>query len=242
VLGPFEVIKRPLTIGTAAIAGEGGPAKSGPLIWWKLDETQGATVKNAAGQKLGGAVYGSPRWAPGQGQNGGALEFDGERNWVEAVGSEDLDFQGGLTLATWFKVRKFNGSGDTLFAKGDSLRLQRHGSKGALEFTLRGPMIKKPGTSSGGQQVNFTTKREVDDGEWHHAAVTYDGNRVVLYLDGTEEASAEASGHVSANNLPVSLGENCSSPGRWFNGWMNDTRVYSRGLTAEEIKELSRKL
>jgi hypothetical protein len=240
VLGPFEIIKRPLTIGNGPVAAGQPPDKSGPLIWWKLDDGKGAVVANAAGTKLGGTVHGEARWTPGIGATRSALEFDGARNWVEAADSEDLDFQAGLTLATWFKVRKFRETGDSLLAKGESWRLQHQGDKGKLEFFMQGPKKAKGATSA--SYVNVATKREVNDGEWHHVIVTYDGKKAVLYLDGAEEGSIDATGCISANNLPVTLGENYSLPGRWFDGWVGETRIYPRGLTADEVKELSSKL
>lgn len=235
VLGPFKVHKRPLTIGLAASQKEGTDGKSGPLIWWKLDEDQGATVANAAVEKNVGKVSGDIHWAPGQGQTGGALEFDGLQNMVEATDSESMDFRNGVTLAAWFKVRKFTENGDSLIAKGESWRLQHQGKKGILEFFMQGPKRKKGGTSS---YVNVATKSEVDDGQWHFVVVTYDGARLVMYLDGAEQNSVDATGGIAPNNLPVTLGENYALPGRYFNGWLDDVRVYSRGLASEEVKAL----
>ncbi len=228
-----------MTIGLAKAPEAGGSDKTGPLIWWKLDETEGGTATNAAGQQFAGTIHGKARWAPGKGVNSGALELGGVKNWVEAVDSEDLDFQRGLTVATWFKVRKFTTAGDTFLAKGESWRLQHQGTNGTLEFFVRGPKEKKPTGST--QYANVGTKRTVDDNQWHCVVATYDGKRVVIYLDGAEENSVEATGPVSPNNLPVTVGENYSLPGRWFNGWLDDTRVYSRALSADEIKELAKK-
>ena len=62
----------------------------------------------------------------------------------------------------------------------------------------------------------------------------------MLYLDGTEEGSVAATGTVTPNNVPVALGENALSRGRFFNGWMDDVRLYNRGLSAEEVQSLYR--
>jgi len=240
VLGPFQVIGKPLTLG-AARASDEATAKAGPLIWWKLDETTGGTAANAAGQAFVGTIHGEPRWASGQGANAGALEFDGAKNRVEAKDSEMMDFRDALTVATWVKVRKWNGADDTLLSKGEALRLERRGGQGGVEFIMRGPKLAKAGPRAASQsEVRLNGKRKVDDGEWHHVVVTYNGTRAALYVDGEEEAAVDAAGVICQNNLPVTIGDN-SALGRCFNGWMDDTRLYARGLTAEEVKELAKR-
>jgi hypothetical protein len=78
----------------------------------------------------------------------------------------------------------------------------------------------------------------LNDGQWHHLVATYDGKRIALYVDGVEADAVTASGTLALNNLPVTLGENAASRGRPWNGWLDDARLYDRGLSAEEVKRL----
>jgi len=48
------------------------------------------------------------------------------------------------------------------------------------------------------------------------------------------------SGPIAQNTEPVLIGENAASRGRPFNGWLDDVRLYNRGLSAEEIRALYR--
>ena len=225
-LGPKEAKSKPA-----------GAEPAGPVAWWKLDETAGTTAANTAVNKLTGKIHGQPHWTPGAAPRGGALEFDGTKNWVECADSSDLDFREGVSFSTWFKVRRFDQPAQTLAAKGDAWRLQRQGDKGNLEFALNGPTT---GTLSRSRSPVVKSKRAVDDGQWHHVVATYDGKRMALYLDGTEEEAVAASGSLVLNSLPMTLGENDGSRGRFFNGWMNHARLYSRGLSAEEVQALYR--
>lgn len=61
---------------------------------------------------------------------------------------------------------------------------------------------------------------------------------MALYVDGAEEDSMTASGPIALNNLPLTLGDNAANRGRRWNGWLDDARLYDRGLSIEEIKTL----
>ena len=57
MLGPFQVLKPPLTLRPKAAA-RGSPETTGPVAWWKLDEASGATAVSAAGTDLSGTIHG----------------------------------------------------------------------------------------------------------------------------------------------------------------------------------------
>ncbi len=193
-------------------------------------------MDNAAGNKLLGQIHGEPRWGPGRNPAAKALELDGVNNWVECADSSGLDFRRGVAVSAWFKVRSFDCPVQTLIAKGEGWRLQRQAEKGTIEFALAGPAGTKRNRSA-----MVASKRAVDDGQWHHVLTSYDGKRVVLYLDGVEEDAVTAGGMITLNSAALALGENDASRGRRFNGWLSDVRIYDRGLSADEIKPLCQK-
>jgi hypothetical protein len=234
VLGPFQVLKPPLTLRPKAAA-RGSPETTGPVAWWKLDEASGATAVSAAGTNLTGTIHGQPRWAPDQGRLQGALEFDGAGNWIECADSRDVNPGERLSVAVWFKVRAEGKGGDTLVAKGSAWQLlHRTGGKPEVEFAFVGP---QPSGKSKGPPPR-TACPAPTDGQWHHLAGVYDGTKAVLYLDGVEKASAPVSGPVAWNNLPVTLAGNAAHRGELWSGWLDDARLYARALSAEEVKAL----
>ncbi len=235
MLGPFQVLKPSLTLRPKETKPKAGSAQAGPIAWWKLDESGGATAANTAGPNLTGKLHGTPHWSPDQGKHNGALEFDSRKDWVECADSADLDFRSGLSVATWIKPRAVGKPSDTLLAKGDVWRLHRLGDKGDLEFALTGP---KTGGADKNKPPRVVCKRSLEDGQWHHVVAVYDDKRIALYVDGVEEDAVAASGALALNNLPVTLGENAASRGRLLGGWLDDVRLYDRGLSAEEVKAL----
>jgi hypothetical protein len=229
VLGPFEVLKHALTLGS-----EAKPAAE-PVAWWKLDEREGNTAADAAVNHLNGQIHGRALWAASRDKPDGALELDGTRTWVEGPDALEVASAGGLTASTWFKVRRFDVGQQSIMTKGDAWRIQRHGDTDQLEFATTG--LSTTGASKG-KSTTLTSKASVNDGQWHHVAATCDGKRLALHVDGIEQSSVTVSGKLAPNNVPVSLGENAVQRGRLFNGWLDDARVYGRALSAEEISAL----
>ena len=234
MLGPFQVLKPPLTLRPKQPP-RTGLAAAAPVAWWKFDEESGGTAANAAGTPLAGRLQGEPRWAPDQGRHQGSIELDGVNNWIECADSTDLGIRDGLSVSVWIKPRGAPPGGDTLLAKGEAWGLQRLGGTGELEFTLTGPL---PGDPARRNAPRVVCKRTLADDRWHHVAAVYDGKRMALYVDGAEEDSMKASGPIALNNLPLTLGDNAANRGRRWNGWLDDARLYDRGLSIEEIKTL----
>jgi len=80
----------------------------------------------------------------------------------------------------------------------------------------------------------------VDADEWHHVCGTYDGANMRLYVDGLEDSAspvAESNG-VGLSEYNVFIGENEERPGRYWDGLIDDVRIYSCPLTTAEVYEL----
>lgn len=78
----------------------------------------------------------------------------------------------------------------------------------------------------------------VTTGEWHHAAVTYDGATVRLYVNGGLVAELTATVHVSDGEF--FLGAHKSLATSFFDGKLDETAIYAYVLADEEIYAMSR--
>ena len=72
------------------------------------------------------------------------------------------------------------------------------------------------GLQAFGQEVIGTT--EVNDGNWHFVAGTYDGATIAMYVDGILQHSYPSSGLIAFNDYNVSIGYNEEMNGRYFSG------------------------
>ena len=80
---------------------------------------------------------------------------------------------------------------------------------------------------------SLTGTRSVNDGSWHHVAVSYDGAMIRFYVDGVLDASFAAS-HVLHSGFGASLGGNVD--GNWlFPGSLDEVRIWNITRSDAEI-------
>ena len=70
---------------------------------------------------------------------------------------------------------------------------------------------------------------------WTHLAGTYDGATVRLFVNGTQVASAAITGAIATSTGALRIGGN-SMWGEYFQGTIDEVRIYNRALTPAEIQ------
>jgi hypothetical protein len=77
-------------------------------------------------------------------------------------------------------------------------------------------------------------------GQWVHVAAPYDGRVMRLYQDGREVGSLERLGKVQAVSSHLCLGNYDPDHRAHFTGLLDEVRILSRALTAEEVAPRAR--
>jgi hypothetical protein len=72
-------------------------------------------------------------------------------------------------------------------------------------------------------------------GKWHHAAMTYDGQDLKVYLDGAAAASTHVGKPRTIGTAPLDIGRRQDGYS-YFGGTIDEVRMYSRALTADEVR------
>ena len=213
-------------------AGDIWSFNTGGLVgWWKLDEGSGNTAADAGDKGLDGSLVGDTSWVDGI--VAGALAFDGDGDYVDVGKDPAFDITQQITISAWIKVNAFDREWQAIITKGDSAwRLQRSGNNNTLQFACSNLVV--PGNRWG----SISGTADVNDGRWHHTAGTYNGSQICLYVDGKLDVSSTASGTIKINNQPVYIGENAERPTRFWNGLIDDVRLYSYDLSADEVAKL----
>lgn len=88
------------------------------------------------------------------------------------------------------------------------------------------------------------------DGDWHHVACSFNGgdlSNIVLYVDGQPETISGGNADIEvqteiteedgAIDVQISGGRHPETPARFFNGNIDDVRIWSTAVTAENIQE-----
>jgi len=162
---------------------------------------------------------------------GGAFEFDGVDDYINLTGSEggSLNITNALTLEVWVKPASlpFSGWGQIAGKYHDPNKI------GYAIYTYDAMSYLRMVLGNG-------TRYELDspnlvEGQWHHAALTFDGSTSRGYLNGIEFAS-NLSVTLNSTTLSFVVGYFRATQNDFFNGTIDSVRVYNRSLSAEEIR------
>jgi hypothetical protein len=86
-----------------------------------------------------------------------------------------------------------------------------------------------------------TSTKTLDAGNWPHIAGTYDGSTLKIYFNGTLYNAKSAVGKKNLCNT-LNIGRkpaNYWTPTEYFNGVIDEIRIYNRALSADEIQSLA---
>ena len=111
----------------------------------------------------------------------------------------------------------FGGSSSTIF-----------GSSGA------GNLYPAAGGTYGGGVAFTEAPSAISPNAWTHIAQTYDGSTIRLYVNGALVRSLAQTGALETNSSPLSIG-GTNAYGEFFEGHIDDVRVYDRALSVSEI-------
>jgi hypothetical protein len=93
-------------------------------------------------------------------------------------------------------------------------------------------------------KIDFTGTTVVNDGNWHHVALTYDGSSNLagtqLYVDGNLEAKTATTNTLTGSILnDVNLVLGSRAGGLLYNGQMDDFRLYDYALSSAQINDIA---
>jgi carboxyl-terminal processing protease len=119
--------------------------------------------------------------------------------------------------------------------------LRKNVEAGAENFFLRirntdGPRLVELGLGS--QLGLLQAPAELKTNQWYHLVGTYDGSTATVYLNGVKISSKPLSGNVSidSSDLIIGKGDPEFSSGEYFDGMLDEIRVWNRPRTAAEIE------
>lgn len=214
--------------------------QGGPLLYLSFDTTNGATVINggSGGSAFDGTLSGSNVTITNAGHSGNGL----------AVGSGAVN-SGKVLINS--PVVAFNNSGTWSWAMwiksstaGGAYLYQGDGGWATwnTSFYLN-PGSAATGTKGGGvrhSQGWQTGTATLNDGQWHHLAMTCTNGTKVFYVDGVVDAWAknEWSGSGTGGQLWVGGTADTGDGNQPLNGTIDEVYVYGRALNQSEVTSL----
>jgi hypothetical protein len=198
--------------------------------WWQFDDAANQPIADSSGYGHSGTLAGNAAIVDDL-ERGKVLYLEGDGDYV-TLGSEAWTNPGNhMTVSAWFKVKSFNLSYQCIVAKGNkTYRLQR-------DSTTDNLCVYMNYASTSTKNVNGITC--VNNDSWHHAAATYDGSVIRLFVDGIQDGDPVAMSSLSTTSAPLMIGKNSDQSDRDWQGWIDDVRLYNRALSTEEIWSLA---
>jgi len=216
-------------LGSPAVGAFNANTDSSLISWYKLDETSGLTAADSSRSGHDGTVNGGAQWVAGW--RDGALQFNGSNAYVDCGNEAGADVTDGVTVAAWINADTF-GDWRGIITKGmeaSPYAMQTWGG-GLLRFSGNW------GTVTGGTGTGtWNSAGAMPTGEWVHAAIAVGSEALTFYINVVpEEISIDL--EFGTVNEPLILG--CDFPGgdEYFDGIIDDVRIYNRTLSEVEVQ------
>jgi hypothetical protein len=210
------------------------PQACGLVGLYALNESGGAVARDLSGFRNDGALTNGPSWVAGL--RGASLNFDGSDDYINVPASASLSaFPNGITISAWIKPRSVPGGFPAIVEKTDDYTSNR------VHFMISSDQNDRLHWGFG-SAFNTPTgaSHGITLGEWQHVAVSYDLANVRVFRNGALKETTATTVAVPNTANPLRIGTRSPSPGpgNYFDGAIDDVRVYNRALTAAEIVRL----
>lgn len=198
-----------------------------------FNEASGTTAADSSVNGRHGTLVNGPTRVTGKG--GKAVDLDGTDDYV-SLPTGVVSALGDCTISTWVNLdaaspwsRIFDfGSGTT----SHMFLTPANAATGTVRFAIT--------TSGGGGEQTINGTSALPTGAWTHVAVTLSGNLGILYVNGVEVGR-----NAALTLTPMSLGATSQNwigrsqyPDPYFNGRVDDFRIYSNALAASDVLAL----
>ncbi|MEE9167479.1 MAG: LamG-like jellyroll fold domain-containing protein, partial [Candidatus Neomarinimicrobiota bacterium] len=160
---------------------------------------------------------------------GQALQFDGVDDYVSGATAGFPSGGSSRTMSLWFKITSQGSEdGGSLFIYGNGALASNFG----LFETISGSTSYIRFVSRN-DDVNPSVGNDVNDGNWHHAALVYDGSEFFAYVDGELQWSQTKSINTTLGSF--SIGRSLWST-NFFDGFIDEVRIWNVARTQAQIQ------
>ena len=205
---------------------------------WTFDDATGTVAR----EKISGLDGTLQNFTPPQpdlqwvdGKYGKAIEFDGVANYISVPATALLDLQQ-FTISFWMHSADF--TKDMFFFEkttDDTVNSQYNvfADEGNFHFQV---------TDDGGtpNKASLIVANTFTNGQWHHVAVTFDGTNQNVFIDGELLASQQPDVTTLATSPsgPSYIGAFAPGDGYFFNGTLDDLRIYNEAVPLDKVAGL----
>src|SRR5262249_33813075 len=206
---------------------------TGLIAAYNFNEGSGTTVNDASGHGITGTVHGTT-WTTG-GRYGNALSFNGSSSYVDLGNPALLQITGSMTWSAWVKAGANPADDGQIVTKSNNVsgwQLKTSNDTGPQTF---GTAVARANNAYAQRYSRTVRTLNV----WYHVAGVYNATAQTLdiYVNGVLD-NGTLSGTIPAQQVIPSVNVNIGrrSGGFYFNGIIDDVRIYNRALSQAEIQ------
>lgn len=168
----------------------------------------------------------------------GVLVLDEQSQFLHVRDTPSLhSFKDAITIEAWVKPESFASENAHI-----NCVIRKDISEGDEDFLLRFRTVNSrrrlemsPGIDVGQVQA----EHDFQPGRWYHLAATYDGNRIVAYVNATQIGSQIAMGKMAIDKADLFIGKGDPefSEGEYFHGTLDEIRLWNVARAQSQIRE-----
>jgi hypothetical protein len=208
------------------------PTRDKGLVgYWTFDEGSGTTAYDSSGRGNNGTLTNNPIWQSSLNcVQGGCLLFDGVNNYIHVPHNSSQNTEK-ITLTAWINMASYTCPGS-------------HGIIVNKENIYETGMTCSEGTFKAAISPNWNwygSSTVLPFGEWHMVVVKWDGDKHRYYIDGEFNREVDGTnGNLVPNSscLRIAARGGCGGASSYFNGYLDEIRIYDRALSDTEIKNI----
>jgi hypothetical protein len=222
--------------------------RGAPIGWWKMDECQGAVIGDWSGNGRNGTlnigasgsqnsigtcnIGTSAAWTNGAvGKINSAISLDGNDDFIQS-GTNPITGSNPFTLAAWMKVGSHSTYGLGFYI-GDAAA----GQSAWLGWTASTSIGSSNSIGGGLYGTNYGSG--ITDTNWHHVILSFAGGTngaTKFYVDGIQKVSSTTTPNLASTS--IMMGKANSGTSYWYNGLIDDVRIYNYALNPTQINTL----
>jgi len=159
------------------------------------------------------------------------VNFDGTDDNINFKNKFNLN-SGSFSIEVWVKSNAVNSNTQTIISK-------RFNTSSTDGYDLR--LVNNSISFNWNNGNSITSTYPIDSNRWYHIAVTFSGSNYNLYIDGILVTGPISGSNPTSNGVNFIVGamdQNNVIPFNYFNGWMDELRIWNTELTVNQIRQM----